>query len=1304
MVSSSFQLTSFLGGEWSPTAQGRMTDPNYQRGMNVCFNGMPIEEGSWTRRPGFRFLGLTRHGAPAKLFQFDFSTTQPYQIELTDGFLRLWAGLALVMADNPNGYSILTVTADNPGKVFMSGMPNTWANGDTVVFFINSEPCSAPFLCNQQFTIANINTDAQTFTLQDAVTGADIDGATIAYEQPLPGDQSDTVAKVFELATPYVDASWQAVRTVHNDTQVTLFHPKYAPQTLAGAIAEPFALTTQVFTDGPYLDINTTTTTLTPSGVSGSITITASSTIGINGNDGFKSTDVGRALRFQSAPPAWSSLTSYKKSAQVTGSDGNIYEAISKNSDIDPTADDGTNWLLVGASPTWVWMTITAVTDITHVTATVNGAASNPLQTPTILGNTLASTSPQLIWQLGFFSNTDGWPTLGAYNQGRLWLANAIQANRFDGSASDDYFNYCPTASDGTVSDGNAIAAVLNADEVNAVFWMVSLQSGLTIGTQGAEWSITASQLNDPITPTSIQAYRMSTFGSADVEALKPWNRVLFIQRHARKLLALRQAGEAGFDADNVSHLAQQIMAPGIAEIRWQQEPTLTVWLRRNDGTLAGMVYRSSAYSWSYGQSQAIGDENFAGFFRTQHAYNRSFVSISTGPAYDGLSSALYAVTNQPDATKPDVGVHHVEYLMPLFDETVEDWGAFLVDGGATPCCARKFLVANGDGFDGLRLYGLNYLNGLQTSVVIGGLDIGDFSVANGYVDVPFAAPFTEAFFNALDNGTDYGQFATDTSFVTTTAGVAPPYPTGTIGSWVNASETHGNFTFADLLDGKFYGLNSEDGFFDVFDYTTFALVSSTALSTVLDGDTFASAAFCVSQDGFVYTTVTVPGIAQINPVSNTRTGFVGTTGEGMAWPDARQFLPFISPVTFYDDTGFATLLNIIAVVGITSASQEQRVSLLDCTHMQFITNSNFDIAEDYASLTNGAFSPLLATFYILGRLNNYAAGDTVSLTRATVGVSGGGNTINSVVTYLPLMDIAPSDIDPTWTTFSVVTTPVFCASDGTLICGFSCTDVVTNKEYLLKYDPNKKTIVWQTALPLGTIVEPSNTQRARPINGDYYGFYEHGSGSSFYRFHLTDGSFALSAFPPVFLNLGATFYDENDGGIVVFNPEWAWVSPPDFLGTWSNAHGASGNSSKASKIYLGFNGSSTHASRQYHVPSSIGLTYTSQGQTLRPDFGPDAGARNGPAFGKKRRLHWYAASLYRTQGIKFGTDFRKMRPASLLASATTPVVAPALFSDIFSTTIDNDYSFNGQIAWQIERPYPAMIVALGGYIEAVDK
>src|SRR5579872_5719305 len=99
-MSSAFTQSSFLGGEISQTAQGRIDEPRYRTCMNVCLNGFPVEQGAWLKRSGFLFASYTRNGQTARLYPFDFEQDAPYNIEFTNGFVRFYQGNALVMTND----------------------------------------------------------------------------------------------------------------------------------------------------------------------------------------------------------------------------------------------------------------------------------------------------------------------------------------------------------------------------------------------------------------------------------------------------------------------------------------------------------------------------------------------------------------------------------------------------------------------------------------------------------------------------------------------------------------------------------------------------------------------------------------------------------------------------------------------------------------------------------------------------------------------------------------------------------------------------------------------------------------------------------------------------------------------------------------------------------------------------------------------------------------------------------------------------------------------------------------------------
>src|ERR1017187_1527334 len=82
MAGAGFTQTGFHGGEWSKLAQGLMADEAYKIAMNVCFNGLPMEEGAWTRRPGFYHVANTRLGGQALVIPFIETEGEQYTIEL----------------------------------------------------------------------------------------------------------------------------------------------------------------------------------------------------------------------------------------------------------------------------------------------------------------------------------------------------------------------------------------------------------------------------------------------------------------------------------------------------------------------------------------------------------------------------------------------------------------------------------------------------------------------------------------------------------------------------------------------------------------------------------------------------------------------------------------------------------------------------------------------------------------------------------------------------------------------------------------------------------------------------------------------------------------------------------------------------------------------------------------------------------------------------------------------------------------------------------------------------------------------
>lgn len=94
----------------------------------------------------------------------------------------------------------------------------------------------------------------------------------------------------YEIATPWSDAQVFDVRFAQTADIMYLAHPSFMVRKLSRTGHTSWTLTEVEFTDGPYLDTNTTATTVTPSGTTGAITVTASAAL-------FESTHVGALWR-----------------------------------------------------------------------------------------------------------------------------------------------------------------------------------------------------------------------------------------------------------------------------------------------------------------------------------------------------------------------------------------------------------------------------------------------------------------------------------------------------------------------------------------------------------------------------------------------------------------------------------------------------------------------------------------------------------------------------------------------------------------------------------------------------------------------------------------------------------------------------------------------------------------------------------------------------------------------------------------------------------------------------------------------
>ena len=117
---------------------------------------------------------------------------------------------------------------------------------------------------------------------------------------------------VYEISTTYTAAQVSEIEYVQSADVLYLVHDAHKPRKLSRTGHTSWSISDVDFFDGPYDASNTSSTTLTPSGTTGSVTVTASSSV-------FVANDVGRSVRIKhSSTWGFGIITAFGSATSVT--------------------------------------------------------------------------------------------------------------------------------------------------------------------------------------------------------------------------------------------------------------------------------------------------------------------------------------------------------------------------------------------------------------------------------------------------------------------------------------------------------------------------------------------------------------------------------------------------------------------------------------------------------------------------------------------------------------------------------------------------------------------------------------------------------------------------------------------------------------------------------------------------------------------------------------------------------------------------------------------------------------------------
>lgn len=366
--------------------------------------------------------------------------------------------------------------------------------------------------------------------------------------------------------------------------------------------------------NGPFLVENVDAINITPSALSGEITLSASDNI-------FRSTNVGSLYRLGSIgqqvttsitaenqfsghirvtgvdqtrffrievaggvgtvtlqrsvaePGSWVDVTSYATATTIAAYDDDLDNQVMYYR-IGVKSGDYTSGTIT-ASLIYAGGSIDGIVRVTGFTSTTVVSA----QVLTELGGTDATD----VWSEGAWSDRRGYPTALALYEGRLWFAGK---DKIWGSIVDGFYSF----DDEFEGDAGPISRSIGSGPVDTVNWLLPIQR-LMIGTSGAEHSAKSSSFDEPLSPTNFNVRETSTEGSAEIEAVSVDSRGLYCQRSGRRIYELVYDAEIfDYNSVDITSLVPEVGDPGIKRLVIQRQPDTRIHAIRTDGTVACLV------------------------------------------------------------------------------------------------------------------------------------------------------------------------------------------------------------------------------------------------------------------------------------------------------------------------------------------------------------------------------------------------------------------------------------------------------------------------------------------------------------------------------------------------------------------------------------------------------------------------------------------------------------------------------------------------------------------------------------------
>lgn len=715
-------FNNFTAGEWTPKLDGRSDLQKYDSACRTLENFRVMEYGGAVMRPGFEYVGDCYLGS------FGGAGVQtylvPFQFSTTTRFMLLFSGLRIYFVSNgafvPDPTIIDWVSSDGyavddvvrRGSV---GAYTYWKCIQTVASVIPPVANGAPEL-----------------TAADWVEAIEAEWGLF-------------------VVSPYASFTSFEVHYKQINDVMYLTHPDYPVYKLTRVSDTSWTMAEVAWTYPPLRDENIGAITITPGGLTGSISLTASSglftaahvgsyweirhlraaasdVLDISGSSG-SSNSTGMDIKGDwtvTSSDYWYGTLSVERSEDAGVTWETIREFIGHSSrNISASGTQATEAKLrlaytATGDPlgTGVWAG-TAPTDFVKAKATldaeeayvggfvkVTAYTSATAVTATVV-DSLKSTAATTIWAEGAFSSERGYPhSIGLYEQ-RLYFGG-VTSNPIGvwGSKSDDFENFAYG-----VNDDDAVAFSMASTESNMVQWLEGLDV-MQAGTSGGEFVLSSgSARSEPITPTTVNIRGHSAYGSSAIQGKAINDVVLFVHRQGTRLHEMAYSLERDrYVAPDLTVLADHVLEAGVVQMAFARLPDPTLYLVTGDGELAVFTYdrEQAITAWTRWTTDGTFES-----VATLHGSPEDEVWVTVKRTVDGTIYRFLEKLSAESFVK-DVAVH-------LDSSVVGTSGSLTISG-------------------------LDHLEGEVVAAVVEGAYLGTFTVASGSIDVSTAASTAGAY------------------------------------------------------------------------------------------------------------------------------------------------------------------------------------------------------------------------------------------------------------------------------------------------------------------------------------------------------------------------------------------------------------------------------------------------------------------------------------------------------------------------------------------------------------------------------